>query len=74
MSILNQKTLKQPINFEGITLHKGKHAKVRVLPSSPNSGIVFKRVDLKKNNFISDQELEFTEIALVIRRLFIMTI
>ena len=53
MSILNQKTLNQPINFEGITLHKGKHAKVRILPSSPNSGVVFKRVDLKNNNFIS---------------------
>ena len=53
MSILNQKTLKQPINFEGITLHKGKHAKVKILPSSPNSGIVFKRIDLKNNNFIS---------------------
>ena len=53
MSILNQKTLKQTINFEGITLHKGKHAKVRILPSPPNSGVVFKRVDLKNNNFIS---------------------
>ena len=53
MSILNQKTLKQPINFEGITLHKGKHAKVRILPSPPNSGVVFKRIDLKNNNFIS---------------------
>ena len=53
MSILNQKTLKQPINFEGITLHKGKHAKVKILPSSPNSGVVFKRIDLKNNNFIS---------------------
>ena len=53
MSILNQKTLKQPINFEGITLHKGKHAKVKILPSLPNSGVVFKRVDLKNNNFIS---------------------
>ena len=53
MSILNQKTLKQPICFEGITLHKGKHAKVKILPSSPNSGVVFKRVDLKNNNFIS---------------------
>jgi len=53
MSILHQKTLKQPINFEGITLHKGKHAKVKILPSSPNSGVVFKRVDLKNNNFIS---------------------
>ena len=53
MSILNQKTLRQPIIFDGITLHKGKHAKVRILPSSPNSGVVFKRVDLKNNNFIS---------------------
>ena len=53
MSILNQKTLKHPINFDGITLHKGKHAKVRILPSPPNSGVVFKRVDLKNNNFIS---------------------
>ena len=53
MSILNPKTLNRPINFEGITLHKGKHAKVKILPSSPNSGVVFKRVDLKNNNFIS---------------------
>ena len=53
MSILNQKTLTAPIEFEGITLHKGKHAKMRVLPSSPNSGIVFKRTDLKKNNTIN---------------------
>ncbi len=53
MSILNQKTLAKPIEFEGVTLHKGKHAKMRVLPSIPNSGIVFKRTDLKKNNTIN---------------------
>ena len=53
MSILNQKTLKEPIIFQGITLHKGKVAKVRILPSSPNSGIVFKRIDLKKKNLIN---------------------
>ncbi len=53
MSILNQKTLKAPIEFEGITLHKGKHAKVRILPAPPNSGIVFKRIDLKNKNFIT---------------------
>ena len=53
MSILNQKTLATPIEFEGVTLHKGKHAKMRVLPSIPNSGIVFKRTDLKKNNTIN---------------------
>ena len=53
MSILKQKTLNEPIVFEGITLHKGKVAKVRILPSPPNSGIVFKRIDLKKNNLIN---------------------
>ena len=53
MSILNQKTLKEPIIFQGITLHKGKVANVRILPSSPNSGIVFKRVDLKNKNLIN---------------------
>ncbi len=52
MSILNQKTIKSVIEFSGITLHKGKHANVRILPSSPNSGIVFKRTDLKSNNLI----------------------
>mgnify|MGYP001359308892 FL=1 len=53
MSILNQKTLKEPIIFQGITLHKGKVANVRILPSYPNSGIVFKRVDLKNKNLIN---------------------
>ena len=52
MAILNQKTINQPIFFEGITLHKGKSAKIKILPSPPNSGITFKRVDLKKNNLI----------------------
>ena len=53
MSILNQKTLKEPIIFQGTTLHKGKVANVRILPSSPNSGIVFKRIDLKNKNLIN---------------------
>ena len=53
MAILNQKTINKPISFEGITLHKGKYAKLKILPSSPNSGISFKRVDLNKNNIIS---------------------
>ncbi len=52
MAILNQKTINKPINLEGITLHKGKYAKLKILPSSPNSGISFKRVDLTKNNII----------------------
>jgi UDP-3-O-[3-hydroxymyristoyl] N-acetylglucosamine deacetylase len=52
MAILDQKTLNNSLNFEGITLHKGKIAKMKILPSSPNSGIVFKRIDLNKNNLI----------------------
>ena len=34
-------------------MHKGKNAKMRILPSEPNSGIVFKRIDLRKDNLIS---------------------
>ncbi len=53
MSILKQNTISSPIEFEGITLHKGKQAKLRILPTSPNSGIIFKRVDIKSNNTIN---------------------
>ncbi len=52
MSILQQNTIKEPLEFEGLSLHKGKNTKLRILPASPNTGIIFKRVDLKKNNLI----------------------
>ena len=52
MSILNQKTLKKEVQFTGVGLHTGKEVSIKVLPSKPNTGIVFKRVDLKKNNII----------------------
>jgi len=52
MSLLNQKTLNEPISFEGIGLHSGKSVKLTVNPSRPNTGIIFKRVDLKNNNLI----------------------
>ena len=52
MSILNQKTLKKEVKFEGVGLHTGKEVIVKILPAKPNTGIVFKRVDLKKNNII----------------------
>tara|TARA_Y100001958_G_C21245483_1_gene575173 strand:- start:2454 stop:3380 length:927 start_codon:yes stop_codon:yes gene_type:complete len=47
-----QKTLLSPITFEGIGLHSGKNSKITILPADENRGIVFKRVDLKKNNLI----------------------
>ena len=52
MSVLNQKTIKNTIKFEGIGLHTGKKVLMTLFPSPPNSGIIFKRSDLKKNNLI----------------------
>ena len=52
MSILNQKTIAKKLRFKGIGIHSGKKATLDILPASPNTGIVFKRVDLKKNNTI----------------------
>ncbi len=52
MSSLNQKTIKNKIVFSGVGLHSGKLVKVCIKPSEPNTGIVFKRVDLSKNNLI----------------------
>ena len=52
MSNLNQKTVKNLINFSGVGLHSGIVANVCIKPSGPNTGIVFKRVDIKTNNLI----------------------
>ena len=52
MSILNQKTLKKEVKFEGVGLHTGKEVSIKVCPSKPNTGIVFKRIDLDKNNIV----------------------
>ena len=52
MSILNQKTLKTEVKFEGVGLHTGKEVSIKVCPSEPNTGIVFKRIDLRNNNLI----------------------
>ena len=52
MSYLNQKTVKNPIKFEGVGLHSGKEVNIWIKPSQPNTGIFFKRVDIKSNNII----------------------
>jgi len=52
MSALNQKTIKKDITFKGIGLHCGLVANMTIKPAEPNSGIVFKRTDIKENNII----------------------
>ena len=52
MSILNQKTIQSKITFSGVGLHTGKNVQLNLLPASPNTGIIFKRIDLKTNNIV----------------------
>jgi len=52
VSALNQKTLKNSFKIEGLGLHSGKQVKMQVHPSEPNTGIIFKRIDLIKNNYV----------------------
>ena len=47
-----QQTLVKPVSFEGIGLHTGEKASLKILPAKENTGIIFKRVDLLKNNLI----------------------
>ena len=52
MSYLNQKTLKNTIQFSGVGLHTGNIVNIYIKPSAPDTGIIFKRIDLKQNNLI----------------------
>lgn len=40
-----QRTLKQEITFDGIGLHTGRYASVRLKPAPRDSGIIFHRID-----------------------------
>mgnify|MGYP003683671079 FL=1 len=47
-----QKTVDQPINLNGVGLHSGEASKITILPGKADQGIVFERIDLKKNNIV----------------------
>ena len=64
MSLLNQKTLKNSAQFEGIGLHSGKVVKLLIKPSGPDTGIVFKRIDLKNNNLVFPSFLNVSNTSL----------
>ena len=52
MSYLTQKTVKNNVSFSGIALHSGVNVNICIKPAKPDFGIVFKRIDLTKNNFV----------------------
>ena len=43
---MHQCTIHRPVETEGIGLHTGVHTCIRLLPAPPDTGIVFRRVDL----------------------------
>ena len=52
MSIKYQTTVTKKISFSGKGLHTGKISNISIFPGKVNTGIVFKRIDLKDNNII----------------------
>ena len=52
MSILSQKTISKKVSFSGIGIHTGEQVNLNILPALPNTGIIFIRTDLKKNNLV----------------------
>ena len=49
---LLQQTLKRKINFSGVGVHSGRAVSMSIEPAEADTGIVFKRTDLEKNNVI----------------------
>ena len=52
MSLLTQKTVKDQISFNGVGLHTGLPVSMKILPAKPNTGIIFKRIDISSNNIV----------------------
>ena len=47
-----QKTIKKKINFSGVGVHNGRAVSMTIEPADANTGVVFKRTDLKNNNVV----------------------
>ena len=64
MSLLNQKTIKNSVSFNGVGLHSGKLVNINIKPSDPDTGIVFKRIDLKNDNLVYPNFMNVSNTAL----------
>ncbi len=45
-----QKTIKNSVSFNGIGLHSGVNVNIKINPAKENTGILFKRIDIKNKN------------------------
>ena len=64
MSYLTQKTIQESVSFKGIALHSGVNVDICIKPAEPNFGIVFKRVDLERNNLVYPNFMNVTNTSL----------
>jgi len=64
VSYLTQKTVKQNVQFSGVALHSGFNVNICIKPADINFGIVFKRVDIKENNFVYPNFMNVTNTSL----------
>jgi UDP-3-O-[3-hydroxymyristoyl] N-acetylglucosamine deacetylase len=64
VSYLTQKTIKNNVTFSGVALHSGLDVNISIKPAEPNFGIVFKRIDFKKNNLVYPNFMNVTNTSL----------
>ena len=47
--MLAQRTIRNKTSASGVGLHTGKKATLTLHPADPNTGIIFRRIDGRKN-------------------------
>lgn len=57
---MKRKTIAKEITYEGIGLHKGELIRIKLIPATKETGIIFKRIDLKENENEVTMNLENT--------------
>ncbi len=58
-----QKTINKSFNIEGVTLHSGERSNLSVNPATANTGIIFRRVDIKNSNEKSLIQAKFNNVS-----------
>ena len=64
MSLLTQKTISETISLNGVGIHTGSKVNLKIEPASPNTGIIFKRVDLSTKNIVYPNYLNVSDTTL----------
>ena len=62
--LMNQRTVNEAVSIKGRALHSGKEVEVTLKPLAAESGIIFKRTDLKGDNVIEAKYSNVTSTTL----------